>query len=665
MSRSRWPVPQCDTWLRVTVPGAVVVTVLEALLLQRRYGLFTGGFLSTQHLVGGTQTAVFLLTAVMVDAAVIGVVAACVLRATSYIGIRRSAPLLAFLISVGGLLGADFVQFRLLDYLGDAFDLGLMFDLAGHDIAEILAVSIEHLVTPVSVALVAAGTLAAAVWWYERRRDGAAVTRRPPGLRRPVALVIVAAVLSTSVRLASEPLENGVRRLPAGRVLGTLVRAVTDVDRDGYGLLARPSDPNPWSRAIYPYAVEIPGNGVDENGIAGDLPLAATQFERAPQRVPSFIATPDVVLVVLESFRGDLIDAMHAGRAVTPTLNALKRQGVAATRAYSHNGYTVQSRFHLMSGSLVPGLSTTTIIDDFQANGYEVAYFSGQDESFGDPRLGVGFDRADVSYDARVDREHRYSTFSTAGSLAVSHTRVRQRVRQFLMQRDNSKPLFLYLNFHDTHFPYHHSEIEPLLDTPVVPRGEINPARAHDLRSMYANTAANVDRTLGLVLADVREAVGAAPTVVVTSDHGESLFDENFLGHGYALNDAQTSIPLIAVNLPVVLKEPFGQVQLRQTLWEALEARSPDPGRAVHNSATSVFQYLGNMSRPRQIAEVNTQGRIIFDFRTRQARIADNEWEPLDQLAGDHHSRVLSLIHRWEAMVLAGSRAATEPAVAW
>ncbi len=668
MSRSRWRALRRDAWLSVTVSGALVVTMLETVLLQRRYGLFTGGFLSTQHLVGGTQTAVFLTTAVLVNAAVIGLVAATVLGATSYIGIRRSAPILAFLVSVGGLFGADFVQYRLLDYLGDAFDLGLMFDLAGQDVSEILAVSIEYLVTPVSIALSAAGTLAVAVWWYERRGDDkeASVSRRAE-MRRPIALVVVAAVVSTGVRLASEPLENGVRRLPAGRVLGTLVRTVTDVDFDGFGLLARPSDPDPWRSAIYPYAVEVPGNGIDENGIGGDLPLDRTQTERTFRRVPSFTAKPDVVLVVLESFRGDLIGATHAGQSVTPTLNALKKRGVSARRAYSHNGYTVQSRFHLMSGALVPGLTTTTLVDDFQSNGYEVAYFSGQDESFGDPRLGVGFDRADVSYDARADRENRYSTFTTAGSLAVSHTLVRQRLARFLAERDDSKPLFLYLNFHDTHFPYHHREIEPVISDIVVPRGEIGPARAADLRAMYANTAANVDRTIGLVLADVTESVGAEPMILVTSDHGESLFDENFLGHGYALNDAQTLIPLIAVNLPVPVVEPFGQIHLRQILWKALETRAPDAARQVGPGRTTsaVFQYLGNMSRPRQIGEVSDEGRIIFDFRTSHARIADGDWEPFDDLSSRHHTMVLSLIHRWEAMVLDGYRATTAEAVSW
>ena len=56
------------------------------------------------------------------------------------------------------------------------------------------------------------------------------------------------------------------------------------------------------------------------------------------------------------------------------------------------------------------------------------------------------------------------------------------------------------------------------------------------------------------------ERLGADPAVVVTSDHGESLFEEGFLGHGYALNDAQSRIPLIVTGLPLVAGSPWDRL---------------------------------------------------------------------------------------------------------
>ena len=220
------------------------------------------------------------------------------------------------------------------------------------------------------------------------------------------------------------------------------------------------------------------------------------------------------------------------------------KRGIAPRLAYSHNGYTVQSRRHIFTGSVADVRGADTLIDDFKRQGYEVAYFSGQDESFGGPEQGVGFDRADVAYDARQDRDRRYSNFSTAGSLAVPYGVVQERVAAFLAARQKDRPLFLYVNFHDTHFPYHHRTIQPLISGKILEQSEISPDRADDLRAMYMNTASNVDRAIGGVLGDVRKAVGREPGIIVMSDHGESLFDEGFLGHGYTLNDTQTRIPL-------------------------------------------------------------------------------------------------------------------------
>jgi hypothetical protein len=110
-----------------------------------------------------------------------------------------------------------------------------------------------------------------------------------------------------------------------------------------------------------------------------------------------------------------MVGAVENGTEVTPVMNRLAAAGVSAGSAYSHNGYTSQSRRHIFSGS-VANVRQGTLIDDFKTNGYQVAYFSGQDESFGGPEYDAGFDRADVAYDARVEPEKRYSTYATAGA---------------------------------------------------------------------------------------------------------------------------------------------------------------------------------------------------------------------------------------------------------
>jgi hypothetical protein len=578
------PFPGRALWLQGTIAAACVATTLDAALLQQKKSFFTGGFLAANHASTAPEAAAFIAASLLVDASLIGLVALALLWATARLRLTRQARLL---LVVGGALAPlviwNFINYSLLSYLGDAFDLELMFDLTGRKVSEMLAVASPHLVLPALLSVGAVSGVGAAVWAVNRLGNRA--SREKGRVSRGTAVtavgLFVAGFLAAAVAGAtSDTVEDGLRRKPVGNTYTRLTAAITDFDGDGYGIGGRTSDPAPFNGAIYPYALDIPGNGIDENGVGGDLPSAEPAYvERAAGASP-WRHRPTVVLIVLESFRADAVGRAVNGRPVTPVLDALAREGVSSARAFSHNGYTVESRYHLFTGSLAGLRQDGTILDDFKANGYETAYFSAQDESFGGPDAGVGFERADVSYDATRDRDRRYSTFTTAGSLAVSHRTLQERLGAYLASRDGSRPLFLYLNFHDTHFPYHHGDIEPLLSSTPLPQRQIAPSRRDALFEMYLNTAANVDRAVGTALDAVTRAVGGPPAVIVTADHGESLFDEGFLGHGYAINDVQTRIPLIVRGLPMEIREPFGQADLRDAIGLALARDDGDTSAA-------------------------------------------------------------------------------------
>jgi arylsulfatase A-like enzyme len=231
---------------------------------------------------------------------------------------------------------------------------------------------------------------------------------------------------------------------------------------------------------------------------------------------------------------------------------------------------------------------------------------------------------------------------------------VRERVADFLETRGGTgAPLFLYVNFHDTHFPYSHDGIDTLTSPARLPRERIAPAEHDALRATYTNTAANVDRAIGSVLDAVRRSRGAEPGVIITADHGESLFDEGFLGHGYALNDVQTRIPLLVANLPLQVSMPFGQMDLRPAIDEALsgsgDALAP---RATRVPGRRIFQYLGTLSRPRQVAFVQDGSRTIYDFRNGRVQMGDGLWRHPGELSAAEREEFLGLIHFWERLML-------------
>jgi hypothetical protein len=181
----------------------------------------------------------------------------------------------------------------------------------------------------------------------------------------------------------------------------------------------------------------------------------------------------------------------------------------------------------------------------------------------------------------------------------------------------------------------------------------IVPSRAADLRAMYSNTAANVDRAVGEVIAAVRRAAGTTPAVIVTADHGESLFDDGLLGHGIALTDVQTRIPLIVTGLPMTVEQPIGQSEFRDAINLALRVGNGSEGRPVLRTVPGkeIFQYMGGFGRPAQIAHTRADGRTLFDFRTGLVQTWPSRgWRRPEDLTVAERGAFVDLVHVWERM---------------
>jgi hypothetical protein len=241
-------------WAIVTLGGALVMTILDGLLLQRSKSFFTGGFLAVEFLAGPVETAAFLLVSLAADLGVIGMLAALAFWASGRLRLRAAAvTTAAALAAVGPLVLADIISYEIARYVGDIVDVSLALDLAGGDVTEILAVMSAHLFVPGLLIACASGAAGSLVWIVHRRSAGGRWTGGPPSLLVvPIACGAASLVIAVAASTANETLQDGLLRKPSGKVLAFVAEAVSDIDRDGFGIAGRMGDPDWRNAAIFP-----------------------------------------------------------------------------------------------------------------------------------------------------------------------------------------------------------------------------------------------------------------------------------------------------------------------------------------------------------------------------------------------------------------------------
>ena len=639
-------------WFSLLVLSTLLLSSAELLLINRKMGILTGGFLRLP-LENWSNISLLCLTLLLANSAVLSIP----LQAILWVGdrCRWSGPKAVTLCLAGSslpLIITDMIWYELSRYFGDAASFVLIRTIGSGTLLEALPQAYGHLIwfsMGMSVALLLCyATIRVSLMWitFPPWRLGGRI-------RFTVTLVLIIAsfVLVFAGATRNEQLNKAFRSFPATYAFFELLDHCSDWDRDGSGILAVPPDPAPRDARIYPFAPDIPGNDIDENGIMGDLPLHAFKKNPARSEPPIFKRRPHFALIILESFRADLLFRKEKGTEVIPNLNRLAAGGVAAERAFCHDGFTVGGLNAIFSGNPFNTSTPGSLFDDFKSNGYQVACFSGQDESFGNIFLTSGMEKADFFYDARQDMDLRTSPFATPASLAVPGRVVTERLSRFVISRSHDpRPLFLYINLQDTHFPYHHYGMDPLLTSSPLSRSEINRANQTKVLETYLNAAANVDAHVGRIVGLLEKNLDGELAVLVVSDHGESLFDDGVLGHGLNLSDHQMRILMIANGFPAKIEEPMGQDEIRAMIQKAL-ALSPEqhgsPERMLVKGKR-IFQNIGSLASPSRIGWRSASEQWEADLvRLRQRKNA-GPWAKLGSTQDQEAFR--DLVYYWESL---------------
>jgi hypothetical protein len=662
MARSGAALGGYDRLLAVSALAASVLTfLLDIVLLERKHEITRSGFLQDHALIGLPTFGLFLAVLLLAEALLFFAIAGAWGAASRRLGVRPTLSAYHFFGTVAGIsIAIIAARYHLLSYFADFMDFTVLRNLGGGSLSAAMAYGLEEgrlfggvtgfaLLCYVGGHFIVRGT---------RRLSGPPATA-PAGLLRMYLATSAACVVGLALLVLAvnrdEDYRHHLNHVTAYTYARQLFDTLTDVDRDGYGLFAWWPDPAPFDSTIYPTALDVPGDGIDQDGLAGDF-----IDQPRPRLTPVFPGRKQhLIVIVVESARADVLDTRVGEQPVTPVLRALAAQGSAGSAYYSHTGFTSSSIKAIFSGSLsgVPAFGTS-LFTLLKSHGYQVAVVSGQDETFGGIADDLNMRPAAVSYfDASLAVHERvYPSMSPTG-LAISNERV---VRQFAAAAktlDWSTPVFAYINLQSAHFPYYHPGMPVVLDTvqPVV-RSAIGIERKREVYHTYLNAIADADAAVGRLLKELA-AHGSLDDmlVVVTGDHGESLFDDGLLGHGHQLNDVQTRT-LLVTNRPLPgLDGLLGQTDLAGVLLRGIGARvvDADTGAVLPQAPPRhVFQYVGHLDQPLAIGLVDHDGeRVVFNMGARKVYFGTLQtWLPLAKLSAHPReaAKVTRLITAWE-----------------
>ena len=271
---------------------------------------------------------------------------------------------------------------------------------------------------------------------------------------------------------------------------------------------------------------------------------------------------PNVVLVILDTTRADHLSAYGYPRETSPGFDAFAKRSILFDRAFATSSWTVPSHASLFTG-LYPMTHGATqesqyLADDVEtlaellaADGYQTAAFSNNAWVGEKTNLTQGFD-----YVGEIWRK-------PSGRGQGQAIRTNRAVVQWLDERDTMRPFFLFVNYIEPHWTYsaprawqnrfvaahvpasdrkraNFGVVDWYLD-PIRPPESLLSIR----RDLYDAELAYVDSALGNLLEMLRDrGLEDSSLIVVASDHGENLGDNDHQGHSFVLNDVTLRIPL-------------------------------------------------------------------------------------------------------------------------
>jgi arylsulfatase A-like enzyme len=284
---------------------------------------------------------------------------------------------------------------------------------------------------------------------------------------------------------------------------------------------------------------------------------------------------PNVLLIIVDTLRGDHLSSYGYTAIKTPHMDALAADGIRYSHTFAQASWTRASIATIFTGlypsshgavhkaDLLPD-HVDTVAEELAKAGYWTAGFPNNINV--SPAFGFGQGFAEFHYLApdlffyadeaaaeltlysglRLVRERFFARYVNVDFYYRPAEYVVDKARTWLDgPTAKHSPFFLYLHFMDPHDPY---MVHPYNGVGYARVAMPNPppAMAETLRKTYDGEIVHLDEYVGVLIEDLkRRGLYDKTMIVVTADHGEEFHEHGGWWHGTTLYDEQIGVPLI------------------------------------------------------------------------------------------------------------------------
>ncbi len=642
------------------VAFVALAAICEAFLTHRLHRFFgAAAHNSPLTIQGFGWYALYALESVVYDALFFGTILFFVLwRLLARLRFNPAQRLYLVILAFGAVFGLVVaMRWQLYSYFKSSFDLHVLRELTEGKLSNLLIwVNAGAFLWALIGLLAAAGLLIPA---RLLRRHGHRVS--PTRITRRHGKILLAAwavlVLNHFFIVPLESLRFGLSNKMSYFAIDWLLSTATDFDRDGFGPLTVPRDPANFRADINPYSLDKPGDGIDQDALAGDLPALDTSADRPPFPAVAAGAAPrNAIVIVVETFRPHVVEEPQ----VMPFMNALAT-GAAAYNPYMYSNYGVTSRAiqSVLFGSLHYAARSTSLFDAFRGAGYLTFAVSAQSETWGNTASLLQFEKLDRYYDARNKKwdPAKLTPFQKRNKEFALFLDSREVNTQIFSMIDDAggRPFMMYVNYQDLHYPYCNETMEKVFAQDCHDEASFfRPENREGMLRQYRNAAHHLDGAFQQLFEGLRaRGLGEKTVVAIVGDHPDSFYEDGITGHAWTLDQYQRRTPFIVVNGKGTQSTPMGQDEIARVVVESVNQGSAGAPLAFHDDPGKfVFELTGLLESPRQLGLISRDNLLEYDFKTDLWKAAPEGPYVRGRNVGagaPRQAEFLQLVRRWES----------------